>query len=257
MSGVVPGRHVTLARIPLIALGCAALIWGSAVMPIFWQHARLELVAKRIINGEQFKIENLTNELTFVATVEQSAFCRPAALRSAAIIRLRIAEQTLSTGPRGDIDAQTSSALATIREGLACAPADAFLWLALYWIDATRSSFFSQENLKYLRMSYELGPNEGWIALRRNRLAFSMFRQLPPDLAENAINEFIALLETGLYEQIVDIFTGPAWSVHEMILPRLSETPERSRREFSRVMHDRGYDVTIPGIEPYKTHPWE
>lgn len=256
MSGVVPGRHITLARIPLIALGCAALMWGSTVMPTFWQHARLELVAKRIVNGEQFNIERLRNELTSVATVEQSTFCRAAALRSAAIIRLRVAEQALSTGSRPDVDAQTSSASDTIFAALSCAPGDAFLWLALYWIDATQNGF-RQQNLKYLRMSYELGPNEGWIAVKRNRLAFDIFPQLPPDLAERTIEEFVALLETGLYEQIVDIFTGPAWPVHDIILPRLSEVTERNRREFSKILHGRGYDVTIPGIEPYKSRAWE
>jgi hypothetical protein len=84
-----------------------------------------------------------------------------------------------------------------------------------------------------------------------------MFRQLPADLAEKAITEFVALLETGLYEQIVDNFTGPAWPVHEMILPHLIETTERNRRVFYNMLRDRGYNVTIPGIEPYKPHLWE
>ena len=52
------------------------------------------------------------------------------------------------------------------------------------------------ENANYLRLSYALGPNESWIALWRNRLAFSLFERLPTDLSDDALDEFIKLVDT-------------------------------------------------------------
>ena len=88
-----------------------------------------------------------------------------------------------------------------IRESLSCSPADPFLWLALYWLDGTQHGY-RPEDLKYLELSYQLGPNEGWIALRRNSVAFATFQQLPPELAEFAINEFVGLLKARFYEAV-------------------------------------------------------
>jgi hypothetical protein len=70
---------------------------------------------------------------------------------------------------------------------------------------------FRPDDVKYLRMSYRLDPNEGWIALKRNRLAFEKFDQLSTDLAESAIGEYVALVKSGLYEQAAEILSGPAW----------------------------------------------
>jgi hypothetical protein len=125
-----------------------------------------------------------------------------------------------------------------------------------YWVQITQFGN-SSEQIKYLRMSYRLGPNEAWIGLIRNRLAFAIFEQLPPDLAENAINEFIGLLETGrLYRQVAEIYMGPAWHVRKFLLPRLSALSDRKREAFMYQLSRLGYDVSLPGIDERSRRPW-
>ena len=99
-----------LIRIFVAAFGCTAVIWGLVTLPIFWRQSTLERTAKRIINGEPFKFEALAGELPIIETIEKTAFCRPVALRSAAIIRLRIAEQGLSEDAKEKSDAQMNAA---------------------------------------------------------------------------------------------------------------------------------------------------
>jgi hypothetical protein len=142
-----------------------------------------------------------------------------------------------------------------IRSSLSCAPADPFLWLVLYWVESTENAS-SSDRLKYLQMSYRLGPNEGWIAVKRNRVAFAMFKLLPPDLIENAINEFIALLKSEFYEQAAEILIGPAWPEHELILSRLTRVTYQDRQLFADVLHRRGYYVNVPGIASPDLRPW-
>ena len=130
-----------LIRIFIAAFGCMAVIWGLMTLPIFWRQSTLERTAQRIINGEPFKVEALAGEFPIIETIEKTAFCRPAALRSAAIIQLRIAEQGLSEGAKEKSDAQMNAATNSIRESLSCSPADPFLWLALYWLDGTQHGY--------------------------------------------------------------------------------------------------------------------
>ena len=140
-----------------------------------------------------------------------------------------------------------------IRSSLSCAPADPFLWLALYSVEVTENGF-KPDYLKYLRLSYRLGPQEGWIALKRNPLAFAVFQQLPPDLGENAVNEFVAmLLESRFIDQAAEILIGPAWPERELILSQVAQH-SRNDRQHSRMrcpgVAMRMYRVLVlhPGI---------
>jgi hypothetical protein len=131
------------------------------------------------------------------------------------------------------------------------APADPFLWIAVYWFDKFRDGF-RVEQLDELRMSYRLGPNEGWIAIKRNPVVFEIFDELPTDLADDAIREFARILEAGLYDTAVDILTGAAWPQRNVILPRLANVTYRHRLAFAKVLHARELDdLVVPGIDPF------
>ena len=103
-----------------------------------------------------------------------------------------VAEDAASSADGSVLDAKMEQARAAIRASLACSPADPLLWIAVYWIDKFRDGF-RVEQLDELRMSYRLGPNEGWIAIKRNPVVFD---ELPTDLADYAIREFVRILET-------------------------------------------------------------
>jgi hypothetical protein len=93
-------------------------------------------------------------------SVEESEYCLPSALRSAAVIRLWLLEEAISSGIRNLIDCEMSSFGTSIRRSLSCLPADPILWVVLFWQEIAQNGFKS-EFLGYLRLSYRLGPNEG------------------------------------------------------------------------------------------------
>jgi hypothetical protein len=241
-------HRVAVVRIGLIALGAAAIAWGVAVLPVFWRDAPLEAVGRRVAFGNAFNVAALASQLPAIEAAETSPYCRPAGLRSAAVIRLRLAELALGTDDRGLIDGGIAAARRSIRDALSCSPADPFLWMSLYWVDSVREG--ARPDLRHLRMSYRLGPNEGWIAVTRNRIAFALFSQLPPDMADDVLHEFVGLLETGEYDTTVQIFTGPAWPVRDVILPRLAKVSLQHRIAFAKAVYAAGYDVAVPGVAP-------
>lgn len=259
MSGIArkaPTRGGTiLARVFTCALGAAAALWGAAVLPIFWREAPLERMATRIANRETFKPEVIDALVPAVEVAERVADCRPEALRSAAIIRLRLAETAIFAAERQAIDAKLSAFRTTAVRSLACAPADPFLWMVLAWLDQTRNGF-NADQLTFLRLSYRLGPNEGWIAARRNRFALAMYERLTPDLANAALDEFAGMVASGFYWEPIEIFTGPGWHVRDKLLARLKDVPERRREAFAKELYAQGYNVDVPGIPRHDARPW-
>jgi hypothetical protein len=184
-------------RTILVTFGCAAVAWGLYALPVFARQTPIERVATHVIGGDPFRPKVLAATMPLVEAAEQAEQCRPVALRSAAIIRTRVAEQAIVDGE--DIDASLSALRNSIRRSLTCSPTDPFMWVVLYWVECAERGF--QPNyLEYLRLSYRLGPNEGWIGLRRNGLTLAVFGQLPPDLAEKATEEFVGLLDSGFFD---------------------------------------------------------
>jgi len=247
-----------LVRICLLALGSLGIFWGATELPRFWRDAHLIQISKRIEGGELYKGEVIAALMPEVEAAERSgANCRPQADHAAAVIRLRILEDAIADEDNQTIDRSMAEAGRAIHLALACSPADPFLWSALYRLEVTRSGFTGSD-LALLRLSYLLGPNEGWIALKRNPLALSVYRQLPADLQKAALDEFAGLLRTGrLYQETVAIFTGAGWPVRDLLLARIADLPERDRDTFSRILYREGYDVAVPGIKRSDPRPWD
>jgi hypothetical protein len=241
--------HILLRFFALV-FGGAAIAWGVATIPVFWAQAPIESIARHIIRGEPYKYEALMGQMPAVETIENARNCRPIALWSAAIIRLRIAEQAeRAQETRHSGNKLMEMLVNSTRRSLSCSAAEPFLWLVLHWAESTQGRSI-QDGAEYLRMSYRLGPNEGWIALKRNPLTFSEYQKMPPDLESNAVTELVALINSEFYQAAADIFTGPAWPMRNAILRQLATLPLRRREEFARIVHKRDLDVKIPGIEP-------
>jgi hypothetical protein len=255
LTNSVSTPYILLARSFVVILGCLAVWWGTVGLYVFWQDSLPERIATHIISGDPFNVEILAKQLHIIDSIERSTYCRPALLRSAAIIQLRMVEGVVSAKDRELNDERLKSLDGAIRSSLSCAPGDPFLWLALYWVESTENNSMAN-SLKYLQMSYRLGPNEGWIALKRNHIAFAVFQQLPPDLADITINEFVGLLESKFYVQAAEIFIGPAWPERDLILPYLTRVAEKDRQLFANELYKRGYDVKVPGIGGRDARPW-
>lgn len=254
LTRLLTAHYILLARSFVVILGCIAVWWGIVGFSVFWQESSIERIANRIIAGDPFKVEILDRQLPIINSIETSTYCRPAALRSAAIIQLRMVEAAASANEH--TDEQLKSLGDVIRSSLSCSPADPFLWLVLYWVESAKNNF-KPEYFKYLRMSYLLGPNEGWIAVKRNRIALTIFSALPQDLAEAGISEFVGLVRWHFYNEAADIVAGPARPIRGVLFARLSDIKEADRQSFAKLLYDRGLDdIPIPGIEPLPQRPW-
>ena len=236
-----------LARLFSVTLGVAAVAWGVTVLPHFWTEASLEQTARQIIARAPFDRGALLALLPVADSAQQASWCRPSAVRSAAILKLRIFQDTFWSADVSTLDARAKDADEAIRYSLSCAPSDAFLWMVLFTVVNTRSGF-RPEYLDYARMSYRVGPNEGWVALNRTPALLAVYERLPPDLAENVVDEFSRIVENAFYLEAVGILAGPGWRMRDQLLRRLERIPLIHRELFEKFLYASGITVTIPGV---------
>jgi hypothetical protein len=247
---------IFLLRTCVFLLGLGAIAWGWSVFPLFAQQAPFGRVAAEVLQGGTFKRQALLGEARKAETDEPTSSCLPAQSHDAVIIRIALLDDAIKATNQTFIDSAYPPLYDTTRRALACVPTDSFAWLTLFWLDASKHGL-APENENYLRLSYVLGPNEGWIALWRSKLAFAVLAQLPADLADDAIDDFIKLVDTGkLYQQTATLFADAAPATQSRIVALLQTARAANRQGFANTLRDRGSDVVIPNVETPKVPAW-
>jgi hypothetical protein len=238
-----------------LLLGGTAIVWGSLLFPFLWRQVPLARAANQIIAGGPVTRQALLDLAATPTTVENVERCSPTAVRAVALVRLRTLEQTLAAGEYTLLDAQRNAVREAIDRALACSPADSFLWLVLFSVLSSETGF-RPEYLACLRLSYQLGPNEGWIAVKRNRTVLAIFEWLPSDIAEKALFEFTQLIESELYNDAIDILLGPGWRLRDTLIARLNGVDAPHREAFAKLLNARGYPISVPGVASPEMRPW-
>ena len=239
---------ITIARLLLVMAGAAAMAWAAIAFPTFWSEKAIVDVAGAITRGEVFDPDVLA--AVEARTEGKGSRLRAGVLSKVAEIRLRQLEDAIHAGDFRLIRQRLESATRIVRETLRNAPDDPFFWLVWFSLDTYRNGV-RPESWRYLRMSYELGPYEGWIAVKRDSAALGSFSALPPDLRERATAEFVRLVRWGIVTEAADIAAGPARPLRAMLFPELKNLSDPQRRAFADVFYRRELDdVPVPGIPP-------
>ena len=156
----------------------------------------------------------------------------------------------MQSGDGRVIDEKLDALAAGVDGALQNAPDASFVWLVRFWLGVTTAGI-NDDNLRSLRESYLLGPYEGWISIKRNRLAVAAYAALPPDLAERAVAEFAGLVRWGLVAPASEVAAAAPAAVREVLFQRLGSVPIEQRRAFADVFYGQELDdVSVPGVPP-------
>ena len=231
----------------LFSTGIAGVVWSLIATPSFWAEAQVSSVAMRILLGEQFKQGGLDPIASRIDAGSQSAPPYPDLVRARALIAVRLAEEALQSRRSQDPDQKLADAEGKLKSSLMLNPADAFLWLMLYWVKNERSGF-EAGSIRYLEQSYAAGPYEGWIALRRNKLALAIFSSLGGELQEKVIAEFSAMVESEFTEDAARNLMGVGWPQKERLLASVGRVNIVAREALAQRLAQDGVKAAVPGV---------
>jgi hypothetical protein len=207
------------------------------------------------LSGEKFNAAQLS-AMKRQLNVAPARPLQASALSSAVIIRLLLLQDQLKAGNRQPPASDLVELQMVVSAALAQSPTSSFMWLTDLWLNRLRGEP-ADGDLNLLRMSYWSGPNEAWIAVRRNPLALGIFPSLPGELAEQALSEFVRLVRSGLYTDASNILAGPGWTIHEQLLGRLVQVDEADRRRFAKALASKDLEgVTVPGVDERPSRPF-
>ncbi|WP_160168993.1 hypothetical protein [Bradyrhizobium sp. Ai1a-2] len=211
-------------------------------------------MSARVIADERFQSGVLTDLLARMKGAQRPSIIQPELPRAEALIMLRTAEDAMQRKSSDDADREVEDADKAVRSSLSVIPTDSFLWLMLYSVETARNGF-NPEHISYLEQSYAAGPLEGWIALRRNWVALTIFPVLSDFTQRRVVSEFAALVDSDFTEEAAMNLMRIGWSQRERLLTALEGVDIASRKSLMKRLSADGVKLLIPGIE-YDERPW-
>jgi hypothetical protein len=244
-----------VARLLVATFAACAIAWSAEVIPLHQINRPFADTANAILSGEIFDATRLHAVMDkFDAGPPQ--VLEGSGLDGVALIRIFLLEQQLKSATREVSISDYNQLRLSVSTALAQSPANAFMWLSAFWLKRLRGDP-AADDLNLLRMSYRLGPNEGWIAVRRSPLSLAAFPSLPHDLEEEALQEFVGLVRSGFYADAANVLAGPGWPIRRQLLDGLINLEEDNRRQFASTLASRDLeDVVVPGLQERRRDGW-
>ncbi|PJG55625.1 hypothetical protein CVM73_08700 [Bradyrhizobium forestalis] len=224
------------------------------VLPSFRGLLPARDIAARIISDDRLKAQALAEILALIEPAAAAALSPPELFRASALARVRLAEVAMARKSSDEADAEIAAAEQKLVEALSVNPTDSFLWLMLYSVETSRSGF-DPKTVAHLERSYLAGPNEGWIAVRRNRVALGVFPLLSELAQARVVDEFAEMVDADFWNDTEANLTGIGWAHRDRLLAGLQRVDLVSREAFARMLFRDGYDIQVPGVKQ-KERPW-
>ncbi|WP_156951809.1 hypothetical protein [Bradyrhizobium sp. WSM1743] len=232
----------------LFVFGVLGVIWPLEALPALLVAVPVKEPMARILAADRFKPGALNGVVAALQAQSRPTIARNDVARAEALIGLRIAEEGAGRRSAEETDFEAAKAEVKIRTSLGLNPADSFLWLMLYSVE-TAYHGFDEKIFSFLSQSYSTGPIEGWIALRRNKLALATFPKLSGTTQEKVVSEFSGMVDSEFTDAAALNFMGVGWAERERLLASIADANIIPREAFAKQLAREGLKIHVPGVE--------
>ena len=234
-----------LFRAFIILLASVTVAWSAWIFPLEHKITPLRDIAERIVLRQTFSLDRLSPVLKYLDETQPQRGCGTGA-DEAAVIRLYAA----AVADSGQLPA-AKELLIKARDqtvaALTCSPHQGFLWYALFWIEKALG-FSSTRYFELLELSYELAPNEGWVARFRNPDSLELYAALNSELRNKVRAEYKYLVRDRTNVAVATLGDAPP-HVRATILNILEELPLETRERFAKQVDAANLLIDIPGVD--------
>lgn len=229
----------------LLFAGLFGVFWSAITLPSSWSAGLVMDLATRILANDRFK-PSLLDDVTTAIKVSPKPFLERASLiRAKTLVQLRIAEDAMM---QNDNPERTEGeARETLISSLSYSASDPFLWLMLYSFETNRGGF-DVRSVRFLQRSYEVGPREGWISLRRNRIALAIFPVLDTAMQDQVSTEFAAIVDANFIQVAARLLSDGALAYGDHLFPALETADLLARERLAIRLRTDGIKAEIPGV---------
>lgn len=168
-----------------------------------------------------------------------------------AVIQLYVAASEQSRDTKSAPD-QLDKARSSIRDALACAPYNGYLWYGLYWVQIKLGSR-QEEALPFLEFSYEIAPREGWLAYYRSVDAVDQFAVLSPGVQSLVRAEYLHVVKEAP-KLAVKIYTEVAAESRIRLLTWIAVAPLQQREQIAILFDLADLTDNVPGVQYQAGH---
>lgn len=238
-----------------LAVAVTAMAWSALIFDPD-DVIDLNTVATRMLSGQSFPAADLAALIPKLAAAEDREACNPLEVRSATIIRVALYQEAVRVSDNLLVDERMKALNHSVERAFRCIPTESFLWFVRYWLMVARGAP-EQDRLKSLIESYRLGPNEGWIALRRNIYALAVYDSLPEEVGAQVRDEFAGMVNGGLLKDAASNLRNVSPDLQRELIAGLSKVKRQQLLvAFDRILREGGSSLPIPGVPQRETRPW-
>jgi hypothetical protein len=236
-------------------LGLYALCWAWIALPELGTASKFANVSTRIIAGETFSQDELARQVEAFTVTATLPISYARIQGAGSTLQLRTLEIAMENADPKDLDARMATLARSLRGALAGSPSDSLVWTFLYWLESMRGGQ-SDRTLDYLTLSYIVGPFEGAVAIRRNRLALSSFDKVDGVTQEKIVSEFAAMLNSRFIDTAASNFVGPGWPLRERLLENLDDVDPAAKQVFAKHLYNLGLKINSTNLPNFGDRPW-
>jgi hypothetical protein len=220
-----------------IVISCAAFAWCVYLLPKSEDIDKFLYLKDQLLRSDIYEPTQTKRTYIELESVDLGN-CEAEAQTSLLLLQLHLVENSLRTGAAAQFDEQLYDLTAHVSRALSCTPRLSYLWLLCFW-SRTLSGLLDQRSIEILAMSYETGPNEGWIAIRRNALAMAIVPLAPDQLAQRIIKEFGLLVRDGFLPEAAASYSVAALPVRSALQNELFRLSNSRQTEFWQAVRAR------------------
>ncbi len=241
-------------RTTLVLLGLVGAVLSAASLRSSWAVAPVKDAMASILANDRFRPGALKNLLEVAQAPSGLFLQRSDHVRAEGLVRVKVSEELIERKSAEQVAEEVALAEKAIRSSLVLNPGDSLLWFMLYSVVLTREGDDSNAR-PFLEESYEVGPLEGWIALRRNGLALAARARLAEKTRTLVDLEFAGLVASFFLDHAVRSLTMLRPDHQARLLDRLSDVDIVAREAFGKALAKDQILLEVPGVK-IDRRPW-
>ncbi|MCL8485495.1 MULTISPECIES: hypothetical protein [Bradyrhizobium] len=221
-------------NVVFLLAGLSGLAWGGLSAKDSAISDDFVAVEARLLRFETFT-PGAANRALQLAQANPVSACDSHAQHTLLLLEIPLLDAALRAGAVKEFDQRMAAMEERTRLTLSCAPRDSFAWLVAFGL-ALGHGHLDDSAFALLAQSYQTGPNEAWIAVRRTILASPVITRAPDGVKAEILDEFGTLVRRGFVDVVAKAYVSAPSQAQALLKSRIDQLDSRAQTSFAKAV---------------------